>query len=147
MIMKLKGGRIFDTDYFGSNDHRLGIPWCAVEQGLWHVLIPQPRCDPPSLVKARPVLAREEPDNWRWRLELPHWHLRMHYRCFEPMRPSLPEPGTRHERTVVFYHSIMREDQRGEWFFGSIPRGVQVWCTTHLWLERRRYGRSEREYD
>lgn len=137
MKIDLHGSHISETDYFESIDYEQGIAWCVIEQGVWHLLVPSPPIHPPSMVEARPVTDRQERDGWRWRVELPGWHLPLFGRCIRPGRPSLPEPFTRWERTAVFYHAIMREDKcRGSSFFGSIQRGVQVWAKCPLWIVR-----------
>lgn len=149
MFIDLKGGRVLDTDYFSSRDCERGIPWCVADTGIWHVLTSRTTACPPSLVKARPVTAMDEPDRWRWRLELPGLQLPLYARCFRPRRPSLPEPNTRHQRTVVFYHRQMSEERAASSsFFGSIPIGMQVWCVSNLWVERIKDMRAEhREHD
>jgi hypothetical protein len=130
-------GSITDTDYFGSQDWQQGVPWCVVSGGVWHVLIPPPQILAPSMVAARPVTDRQEPDGWRWRIELPGWQLPLYARCIRPRRPSLPEPSTRAERTVVFYHALMRPEQTaGSSFFGCLHEGMQVWASCPLWLVR-----------
>lgn len=149
MFIELKGGRVLDTDYFSSRDCERGIPWCVTETGIWHVLTGRTTACAPALVKARPVTALDEPDRWRWRLEIPGLHLPLYARCFRPRRPSLPEPNTRHQRTVVFYCRKMSEAHAaGSSFFGSVPIGMQVWSVSHLWVERLRDTRAvEREFD
>jgi hypothetical protein len=137
MKIDFDGSHITDTDYFESPDREKGIAWCLVDHGVWHVLVPHPPIHPPSMVEARPVTDRQERDGWRWRVELPGWHLPLFGRCIRPRRPPLPEPFTRLERTVVFYHAIMREDRhRGSSFFGSVQEGVQIWARCPLWVVR-----------
>ena len=137
MKITFKGSHITDTDYFESRDREMGVPWCIIHAGAWHVLMPSPPIHPPSMVEARPVTDCEEQDGWRWRIELPGWHLPLYGRCLRPRRPPLPEPLTRAERTAVFYHAILREEQqRGSSFFGSIKPGMQIWATCPLWLVR-----------
>lgn len=149
MRIDFKGANITDTDYFGSRDWQLGIPWCLVHEGTWHVLIPRPPIHPPSMVECRPVTDSQERDGWRWRLELPEWHLALYERCLSPKRPRLPEPMTSIQRRVVFYHAIMREEQhRGSSFFGTVQEGMQIWASCPLWIlrgkERRAQKRSTR---
>lgn len=137
------GTRLTDTNYFGSEDCRSGVAWAFIQSGVWHVLIPSSPIHPPSMVEARPVTDRQEPDGWRWRLELPEWHLPLYSRCIRPRRPSLPEPSTRHERRAIFYHRILHEeDQRGSSFFGTIRPGLQIWASCPLWVVR---GKSRQE--
>ena len=37
-------------------------------------------------LEARPVTDRQELDGWRWRVELPGWHLQIFWRCIRPRR-------------------------------------------------------------
>ena len=145
MKIDFKGAHITDTDYFESRDRELGIPWCLVQDGTWHVLISRPPIHPPSKVEARPVTDSQERDGWRWRLELPEWHLPLYGRCMRPKRPRLPEPLTKIERRVVFYHAIMREEKhRGSSFFGSVGEGMQIWASCPLWIVRGKDARPEK---
>lgn len=143
MKITFNGSHITETDYFESRDREQGVIWCHVHAGVWHVLVPSPPIHPPSMVEARPVTDCEEQDGWRWRIELPGWHLPLYGRCLRPRRPPLPEPLTRAERTAVFYHAILREEQqRVSSFFGSIKPGMQIWASCPLWLVRGKMGKK-----
>lgn len=124
---------IYDTDYYQTHCCTLGIPWAWICDGVWHVLVPTPKIQPPSMVYARPVTCWRERGGWRWRLELPEWRLPLYDLYILPRRPRLPEVMTRVERKVVFYHRPkVLERRRGDW----TPDPLQVWASCPLWIVR-----------
>lgn len=132
---------IHDTDYYGSELCKLGMPLAWICNRVWYVLVSNPPIEPPSMVFARPVTDWRERDGWRWRLELPEWHLPLYDYHIIPGRPRLPEPMTRVERKVVFYHRPKASGKsRGD--FKADP--LLVWASCPLWVVREK--RPERRW-
>jgi len=127
-------GSCLTTDYYSSRDRERGVPWCYVSAGTWHILLPHPPARRVTSCRALPVKDREDPDGWRWRLEIEAWHLPIYRRCFSPFRPGFPAKGERFERAAVLYTGFMSA-KPGQSFFGSVQPGLQEsHCT--LWLVR-----------
>ena len=103
MEVILAPGDIMQTDYFSSADYHAGLAWLTVRLHDWHVLLPR-GCSPvPKIATIRPVTDHEEPDGWRWRLELGDWHLPIKHRQIVGHHPRLPSPGTQHDRILRLY--------------------------------------------
>lgn len=128
-------GSTLTTDYYSSLDCERGVPWCYVSSGLWLILLPHPPGRRVSSMRAIPVTDREDPEGWRWRLEIDGWHLPLFRRCIAPFRPRFPERGERLERSAVLYCGFA-EIARGSSFFGSIQPGLQECGRLTLWLVR-----------
>ena len=145
MYVNFAGGQIFKTDYFLSRDREEGRAWLALEGGIWHVLLPR-LCQPlPTVAYARPVTDCQEPDRWRWRLELDEWHLPLPCRQIIGPRPFLPQPYTCSERPLTLYASEMTRGS-GQTFFGSIQHGIQIHGVCRLYLVREtRHGEKAKD--
>lgn len=140
MNIYFNGRAILDTDYYVSNDHRDGVPWAWIADGIWNVLLPSPPIHPPSKVQARPVRDNREPDGWRWRIELPEWRLPLYARCIKPQRPPLPQEQTCIERKAVFYyHTKERKPD-------SVRNELQIWAICPLWIVRGKISKPQRRY-
>ena len=134
--MKLEWvNRRLETDYYTtSTEHLCDIPWCYIQSSTWHILLPKkPAGLRPESVLARPVTSRNEPDGWRWRLEIGGWHLPLYYRCLKPFRPSLIPKYAKEERSAVMYC--------GERYAPNTPQtfssvGLQIYHRCPLFLVR-----------
>lgn len=128
-------GSTLTTDYYSSLDHERGVPWCYVAGETWHLLLPHPPRRGVSSIRAIPVTDREDPEGWRWRVEIDKWHLPLFRRCIAPRRPGYPARGDRLERSAVLYCGY-QQVTRSSSFFGSIQPGLQECGRVTLWLVR-----------
>jgi hypothetical protein len=124
MHISFNGGLIDATDYFSSPERDAGLAWLAVQDHVWHVLLPHPLPAPVAVAYARPVTDSEEPDGWRWRLELGNWHIPLTEGQITGPRPPLPPPGTRRQRHLITYSSEIQRSA-GQSFFGTLRPGLQ----------------------
>ncbi len=134
MKASFAGGVLHSTDYFSSRDRDEGLAWLVMHLTDWHVLLPN---TPGRLevAHARPVTDCHEKDGWRWRLELGDWFLPLPRRQIIGLRPMLPDPYSRSERTLTLYTSELKSVS-GQSFFGSLRLGIQIHTTCRLWLVR-----------
>lgn len=101
-----ESGRMVATDYYQSEDYRQRVPCCAVRDGTWHVLLPDP-C--PEIPQARhsytvPLVARDQPEGWAWTLCIrPKWTQRLPLKCFLHPPPDLPQPGDEYTAWLHIY--------------------------------------------
>lgn len=139
MNIYFNGRSILDTDYYSSDDHRAGVPWCWIADGIWNVLLPTPPILPPSKVMVRPVTDSREREGWRWRIELPEWRLQLYERCIKPCRPPLPQEQTHLERKAVFYFHTKEHKH-------SVRNNLQIWAICPLWIVRGKTSKEQRRY-
>lgn len=135
MNTSFAGGVIRETDYFDSADRDQGLAWLVIHDHAWHVLLPDRCARRPREAYARPVIAHDEPDGWRWRLELGDWHLPLPTAQIIGPRPPLPEPRSRSARTLTLYSNELHKS-RGQSFFGTMQPGIQIEGICELFLVR-----------
>ncbi len=173
MQASFAGGVLHSTDYFSSRDRDEGRAWLVMHLTDWHVLLPDtPACNAVAtagrpghleVAHARPVTDCHEKDGWRWRLELGDWFIPLPRRQIIGLRPMLPDPYSRSERTLTLYtrelhHQsgqyvdstapcrvggeppdvppVSKASEPSAFGFGSLQPGLQIHTTCRLWLVR-----------
>lgn len=129
-------GDTLPKDYFRSLDCERGLPWIFIDEGLWAILLPQIPPSKPRRVVARPVVDQDEPDGWRWRIELDQWTLPVPAQCMTPTRAELPPSGGRYIRFCSLITSWVDEHQLGPYLFGHLKAGLQIYHECPLIITR-----------
>lgn len=117
------GDTIESTDYFNSTERMKRLAWLYIESTKWHLMIPEKFSPRIQWAQVLPVPDEDEPDGWKWRLELQDQCYDLPLPQITGKRPPLPDQGVVQRRQCLLYNAYY--PSVGPWFFGSVEKGMQ----------------------